>query len=152
VAVLGGGGQPNLAIHYDGRGPAAIRNLGLPLDVSDSLQWRGRPADGMWPSCEGPRISGQSLAAAPQTLAGNHQEQRPKKSVALDGSKHGSSLVAVVADGFNRAAFLGFLALGFFLGAAGLLENVGITAVIAAGEIGGGGFATEVAVDAWLST
>jgi hypothetical protein len=54
----------------------------------------------------------------------------------------------VVADGLDRAAFHGLLALGLLLGAFGLLVNVGITTVVAAGEIGRSRLATEVTVDA----
>src|SRR5438552_958232 len=55
---------------------------------------------------------------------------------------------AVVTDGFNRAAFLGFLAKRFLLGAGWLFKNIGIPAVIVAGEIGRSGFPAEVTVDA----
>jgi len=61
-----------------------------------------------------------------------------------------SGLVAVVADGFDRAAFLGFLALSLLLGAGGLFEDVRKTSVIAAGEIGRSGFATEITIDALI--
>ena len=59
-------------------------------------------------------------------------------------------LSGVVADRFNGAAFFGFFALGFFFGAAGLFVNVGVAAVVAAGEVVGRGFATEVAIDALI--
>jgi hypothetical protein len=58
------------------------------------------------------------------------------------------SLIAVVADGFDRAAFLGLFALGLFLRCAGLLIDKRVAAVIVPFEIIGSGFATEVAVDA----
>ena len=60
----------------------------------------------------------------------------------------GDGLGAVVADGLDRAAFLGFLALAFFLGGFRLLVDEGIAAVVVALEVVGGGFAAEVAVDA----
>ncbi len=62
----------------------------------------------------------------------------------------GLSSVAVIADGFHGAAFHGFLAARFFLRRAGLLVNVRITTVIAAGEIVRRGFAAQVAVDALI--
>src|SRR6185503_21131446 len=57
-------------------------------------------------------------------------------------------LLPVIANGFDRTAFHGFLALRLFVGARRLLENVGITTVVIAGEVGGSGFAAEIAVDA----
>jgi hypothetical protein len=55
---------------------------------------------------------------------------------------------AVVADGFDRATFHGFLAQLFLFGRTRLLIDVGIAAVIISAEIAGGGFAAEIAVDA----
>jgi len=60
------------------------------------------------------------------------------------------SAFAVIADGLNRAAFHGFLATRFSSGDAGCLLNVGITAVIAAGEVVGRGFAAQVAINALI--
>src|SRR5580658_4368182 len=57
---------------------------------------------------------------------------------------------AVVADGFDRAAFHGFLAELFLVGAAWLLVDVGVTAVVVAAKIAGGGFAAKIAVDALI--
>jgi hypothetical protein len=57
-------------------------------------------------------------------------------------------LLAVVADGLDRAAFHRFFALGFFFGRGGLFENVGITAVVVSGEIGRGSFAAQITIDA----
>ena len=57
-------------------------------------------------------------------------------------------LPSVVPDGFDRAAFHRLDALGLLFGGVGLLVNVGIPAIVAAGEIGRGGLAAEVAVDA----
>jgi hypothetical protein len=59
-----------------------------------------------------------------------------------------SAWVTVVADGLDRAAFLGFFALRLLFGRARLFIDKGIAAVIVAFEIVGSGFATEVAVDA----
>src|SRR3989442_10619022 len=58
------------------------------------------------------------------------------------------ALVSVVADGFDRAAFLGFFALRFLFRRARLFIDKRVAAVIVAFEIVGSGFATEVAVDA----
>ena len=58
------------------------------------------------------------------------------------------ALPAVVADGLDRAAFHGLNALRLFFRRAGLLVNVGIPAVIAAGEVGRGGLPAEIAIDA----
>jgi len=57
-------------------------------------------------------------------------------------------LVAVVADGFDRAAFEGFHALSRFLFVLRLLENVGISLVVGSLEVVRCGFAAQVAVDA----
>ena len=57
-------------------------------------------------------------------------------------------LGAVVADRFDRATFHRFLAESFFLGRLRLLVNVGVSAVVVALEIGGRGFAAQIAVDA----
>jgi hypothetical protein len=59
-------------------------------------------------------------------------------------------LSAVVADGFDRAAFLGFLAAGFLVGILRLLEDKGVTSVVVAFEIVGSGFAAEIAVNALI--
>ena len=59
-----------------------------------------------------------------------------------------SALVAIITDGFDRATFLGFFALSFLLGRAGLLIDKRISAVVVALEIIGSRFATKVAVDA----
>lgn len=59
-------------------------------------------------------------------------------------------MIAVVADGFHGAAFLGLFALGLFLRCGWLFVDVGIAALIVAAEIVGCGFATEVAVDALI--
>ena len=49
-----------------------------------------------------------------------HHRARGGLSAECAGIRRASALVPVVADGFDRAAFLGLLALGFLLGAAGL--------------------------------
>jgi hypothetical protein len=60
------------------------------------------------------------------------------------------SLIAIIPDGFDGAAFLGFLAQGFLLRAAGLLKDVRITSIVAAGKIGGGRFTAKIAIDALI--
>jgi hypothetical protein len=57
-------------------------------------------------------------------------------------------LFAVVADGFDGAAFHGFLAKAFLGFVLGLLEDVGMSAVLVAREVCGRSFAAEIAVDA----
>src|SRR6266496_3197031 len=54
------------------------------------------------------------------------------------------NLVPVVADGLDRAAFLGLFALGILLRRLRLFVNKGIAAVVVAFEVVGRGFATEV--------
>ena len=62
-----------------------------------------------------------------------------------NSSNRGST---VVANGFDRAAFHGLFAGGFFFGGRRLLHDVRITAVIPAGVILRRSFAAQVAVDA----
>jgi hypothetical protein len=59
-------------------------------------------------------------------------------------------LRAVVADGFHRTTFHRFFAERFFLGTFRLFVNVGVAAVVIAFEIGGRGFAAQIAVDALI--
>jgi hypothetical protein len=59
-------------------------------------------------------------------------------------------VVAVVTDRFHGAAFHGFHAARGFFFILGLFEEVGITAVIVAGEIVRSRFAAEIAVDALI--
>jgi hypothetical protein len=59
-------------------------------------------------------------------------------------------LNAIVADCFHRASLLGFLAKRFLLGSGGLLENVGIPAVVVASKVRGRGFAAQVAINALI--
>ena len=60
------------------------------------------------------------------------------------------SLRAVAADGFDRAAFHGFLAELLLVRALRLLVEETVAAVVVALEIGGRGFAAEVSVDALI--
>jgi hypothetical protein len=76
-----------------------------------------------------------------------------KKKAPLEAAGPGKSfwmrwLFTIVANGFDRAAFLGFFAKGFFFRGRGLLVNVGVTAVFVAREIGGSSFAAQIAVNA----
>ena len=57
------------------------------------------------------------------------------------------ALRSVVPDGLDGAAFLGFLAPGFFLGRLRLLIDERIAAVLVALEIVRCGFAAQVTVD-----
>jgi uncharacterized protein len=56
--------------------------------------------------------------------------------------------LGVVTDRLNRATFHGFLAKSLLLGSLGLLENIGMTAVIVTLEISRSSLAAQVAIDA----
>jgi hypothetical protein len=58
------------------------------------------------------------------------------------------SAFAIVADGFDRTSFHGFLAKGLLLRGGRLLKHIGVAAVVAAREISGCGFPAKVAVNA----
>ena len=55
---------------------------------------------------------------------------------------------AIVADGFDRTSFHGFLANRLLLRGGRLLKHIGVAAVVAAREISGCGFPAQVAVNA----
>src|ERR1700680_4313212 len=57
------------------------------------------------------------------------------------------SAFAIVADGFNRTSFHGFLAKRLLLRGGRLLKHIGVAAVVAAPEISGCGFPAQVAVN-----
>ena len=59
-------------------------------------------------------------------------------------------LFAIVADGFDRAAFFGFLAKRLFFRSGRLLVNIRIPAVVISGEIIRSGLAAKVAIDALI--
>ena len=54
----------------------------------------------------------------------------------------------IVADGFDRTSFHGFLAKRLLLRGGRLLKHIGVAAVVAAHEISGCGFPAQVAVNA----
>src|SRR5260370_24489146 len=58
------------------------------------------------------------------------------------------SAFAIVADGFDRTSFHGFLAKLLLLRGGRLLKHIGVAAVVAAREISGCGFPAQVAVNA----
>jgi hypothetical protein len=58
------------------------------------------------------------------------------------------SAFAIVADGFDRTSFHGFLAKRLLLRGGRLLKHIGVAAVVAAREISGCGFPAQVAVNA----
>jgi len=62
--------------------------------------------------------------------------------------KLAGELCAIVADGFDRAAFLGFLAACLFFGCRGLFIYQRVAAVVVALEIVRRGLAAQVAVNA----
>ena len=57
------------------------------------------------------------------------------------------SAFAIVANGFNRTSFHGFLAKRLLLRGGRLLKHIGVAAVVAAREINGCGFPAQVAVN-----
>lgn len=61
-----------------------------------------------------------------------------------------ANLDAVVANGLDRTAFLGFFAASFFFGVFRLLVHERIAAIIVAFEIIRGRFATEIAINALI--
>ena len=60
------------------------------------------------------------------------------------------SIFAVVPNRFDRASVHGFHAKRFLFGGGGLLEHIGVAAIIAAREVGRCRLAAQVAVDALL--
>jgi hypothetical protein len=62
----------------------------------------------------------------------------------------GTGLFAVVADGFDRAAFHCFLAESFLFGGLRLLIDIAVAAIVIAREIRGRCLAAKVAVDALI--
>lgn len=58
-----------------------------------------------------------------------------------------SALGAVIANGFNGAAFFGLFALSLFLGGGGLFENERIAAVVVTGEVFRGRLPAQVTID-----
>src|SRR4029077_8870107 len=58
------------------------------------------------------------------------------------------SALAIVADGFNRTSFHGFLTKRLLLRGGRLLKHIGVAAVVAAPEISGCGVPAQVAVNA----
>jgi hypothetical protein len=65
-----------------------------------------------------------------------------------DESEIALRLLAIAANGLDRAAGEGFFAEILFLVGFGLLVNVGVTAVVIALEVGGRGLAAEVTINA----
>jgi hypothetical protein len=58
--------------------------------------------------------------------------------------------LTIVTDGFDGATFHGLFALGLLFRAPRLLEDVGITAIVAASEITGRSFTAEIAINALI--
>src|SRR4029077_2590954 len=61
-------------------------------------------------------------------------------------SRH--SAFTIVADGFDRTSFHGFLAKRLLLRGGRLLKHIGVAAIVAAREISGCGFPAQVTVNA----
>ena len=62
----------------------------------------------------------------------------------------GRGLGRVVSDRLDRTPFHGFLAESFLFGSLGLLEHIGMAAIVIAGEVCRGCLATEIAIDALI--
>jgi hypothetical protein len=60
----------------------------------------------------------------------------------------GSSLLTVIANGFDRAALFGFFAARFFFRILGLLEDERIAAIVISFEIVGRRFTAQITVNA----
>jgi hypothetical protein len=73
---------------------------------------------------------------------------KPRRKIPAGLVLKNRAVLAVVADGFDGAAFHGFFAARFFVGRGRLLVNERIAAVVVALEIIRGGFAAQVAVNA----
>jgi hypothetical protein len=58
------------------------------------------------------------------------------------------SLCAIITDGLDGATLFSLLALDFFLRRGGLLRDIGVSALVTAGEIGWSGLAAKIAVNA----
>src|SRR5260221_453457 len=88
----------------------------------------------------------------PQTLCRNSALFSTSGRQRERQSRFGTSspLSAVIANGLDRAALLGFSAAGFFFRRLGLLIDVGVTAVFIALEIVRRGFAAQVAINALI--
>ena len=86
----------------------------------------------------------------PVPLSGicRHEEKSRRRNLRLNFQKF--RLSAVVANGFDRAAFLGFLATRFLVRIFRLLIDEGVTAVIVPFEIIRRGLAAQVAIDALI--
>jgi hypothetical protein len=65
-------------------------------------------------------------------------------------AKKSDRLRAIITDRFDRAAFLGFLALGFLVGILRLFREIGVPSIFIALEIIGRGFATQVTINALI--
>jgi len=76
------------------------------------------------------------------------EHKTPPENSSGAGFENGGRKSAVVADGLNRAAFLGFLAARFLVRRGGLLVNIGVAAVLVALEIVRRRLAAQVAVNA----
>ena len=95
--------------------------------------------------------AGHGSTRRAHTLTSHHKTKNPAGfsiSGCAENGLDGGELGPVVADGLNRAAFHGFLALPLFFGRAGLFVKVGIASVVVTGEVVRRGFTAEVAVDA----
>jgi hypothetical protein len=86
----------------------------------------------------------------PSHLISCRQKNRPSPRIGGEGltKQQNEKLFGGVADGFHGAAFHGFLAQRLLLRRLGLFVNVGVPAIVIAGEIARSGFAAEIAVDA----
>src|SRR6202030_399304 len=112
---------------------------------------RGDPESPLRWTCKSVRKLAQEL--------GRRCQHGPEAAGTIAGFHHATDLVfhpffelhsafAIVADGFNRTSFHGFLAKRLLLRGGRLLKHIGVAAVVAAREISGCGFPAQVAVNA----
>src|SRR2546426_2810829 len=99
--------------------------------------------DLMWAVClEGNRSGCRSIQWQAERLPYNLKEKSALRSAMLQ-----KKILAVVADGFDRATFHRFFAARFFFRILRLFVNVGMSTVIVAFEIRRRGFAAQIAID-----
>ena len=99
-----------------------------------------------------PLHSASNAGSVPERWLARVLLVRPFAALVRPGSSchlvRSHSAFAIVADGFNRTSFHGFLAKRLLLRGGRLLKHIGVTAVVATREISGRGFPAQVAVNA----
>jgi len=92
------------------------------------------------------------VTAQAKPIGPGHPAEKETKPGAgyTEKPRNKSSILAVVADGFDRAAFEGFHALLDPFFGSRLFVDEGITAVLIAGKVVGRGFAAQITINALL--